>query len=84
MAMKKRLAVRGGLDPAGRRKPENPLPGAGLIRPEREPVRLPSDLREDTQDSVLPHGVVLVIVILWLLFAAIMAWYAAHMPPRSS
>jgi len=79
--MRKRLAVKGGLHPSGRKRPEKPP--AGVIRPETGTLRLPSDLRDDAQDSLLPHRVVLVIALLWLLFTAIITWFVVNMPAKS-
>ena len=81
--MKKRLAVKGGLHRSGRRnRPIQPPPVPGVMRPDTGTLRLPSDLEEETHDSLLPDGVVLVIVLFWLLFIAIIAWFVAHMPPK--
>jgi hypothetical protein len=83
MAMKKHVAVKGGLHRSGRRrKTEESPPARGLIRPETGTLRLPSDL-EETQTSVPPPRIVLVIVVFWLLFIAIITWFVAHMPPKN-
>jgi hypothetical protein len=76
---KKREAVKGGLHRSGRR--QKPLSVSGVIRPAT--LKLPSELEGATEESVMPHKVVLVIVLLWLLFIAVITWFVDHMPPKS-
>jgi hypothetical protein len=78
---KKRVAVKGGLHRIGRR--QKPLHVSGVIRPETDTLKLPTALEGETVESVLPHKVVLVIVLLWLLFVAIITWFVAHMPLKT-
>ena len=86
MAMKKRLRRRAGgeakVQPAA--KSESSLRVEGVMRPDTGALRVPTDLEEqDTGSSILPNKVVLVITLLALLFIAIIAWFVAHMPPKS-
>ena len=63
---------------------ESALKPGGVMRPDTGALRVPTDLEdENVGSSILPNKVVLVITLLALLFIAIIAWFVAHMPPKT-
>ena len=82
MVMRKRIAVKGGLHPSARKGSEKAPATPGVLRPETGTLRLPSDLEDAPPNSLVPHKVVVVIAMLWLLFIAIIIWFVANMPPK--
>ena len=86
MAMKKRLRKRAVREAKVRTAAgsESSPKIEGVMRPDTGALRVPTDLEEeDTGSSILPNKVVLVITLLALLFIAIIAWFVAHMPPKT-
>ena len=84
--MKKRLRTRAGQEAKVRpaATSESSTKTDGVIRPDTGALRIPSDLNdEDRGSSILPNKVVLVITLLALLFITIIAWFVAHMPPKT-
>ena len=85
--MKKRLQTRAGREAKVRpaTTSESTTKTGGVMRPDTGALRVPSDLNdEDRGSSILPNKVVLVIALLALLFIAIIAWFVAHMPAKTS